>query len=55
LRHLFRNDENVLLKPKLRNLKNQASVGRQELKIEQAEQTAKSMPNELVVCSYLYI
>jgi hypothetical protein len=38
----------------LENLKSQASVGRQKLKIEQAEQMAKSVPNELVVCSYLY-
>jgi hypothetical protein len=45
----------VLSKPKLRKSeKNQASVGRQELKIKQAEQMAKSVPDGLVVCSYLY-
>ena len=39
----------------LENLKNQASVGAQELKIEQARADGKkSVPNELVVCSYLY-
>jgi hypothetical protein len=35
LRHLFGNDENVLLKPKLRgseNLRNKATVGKQELR-----------------------
>jgi hypothetical protein len=34
---IFGNVENVLLRPKLKNLKSQASVCRQELKIEQAK------------------
>jgi hypothetical protein len=39
----------------LENLKNQASVGAQELKIEQArEDGKKGVRNELVVFSYLY-
>jgi hypothetical protein len=35
------------------NLRNKATVGKQELR-NQAEQMAKSVPNELVVCPYLY-
>jgi hypothetical protein len=45
----------VLLRPKLKNLKSQASVGVQELKIEKARADGKkSVPNMLAVCSYLY-
>jgi hypothetical protein len=45
----------VLLRLKLKNLKSQASVGVQELKIEKARADGKkSVPNMLAVCSYLH-
>jgi hypothetical protein len=54
LRHLFGNGESVLLKPKLRKSKNQASVGRQELKIQQAEQMAKKAYQMSSRCALIY-
>jgi hypothetical protein len=44
----------VLLKPKLRKSKNQASVGRQELKIQQAEQMAKKAYQMSSRCALIY-